>query len=1000
MGAIFGEMLLLAAVDLVFIGILVAVIVPLAAYKKAAYAVLKRNFVGYFSNPTGYVFLCLFVLLTSTAAFWPHEFFTANLANLDQLNKWLPLILLVFIPAITMSIWADERRQGTDELLLTLPAADFDIVVGKYLAAASIFTVSLLFSQIFNYWVLALLTVDADTGLVDLDTGLFFTTYFGYWLMGLAMLAIGMVASFLTNNLTVSFILGLLLNSILVATQYADTFVPTAAAARQVYHWSFASQFDDFGRGVISLSSTVFFVLIVVLGVYLSMVLIGRRHWMGGRDGQSMWWHFLLRGAALVAIIIGTNIVLQRFDLFRVDATQGQVSSLSPDTRRILAELSKKDQRQIKIEAFISANIPDEYVKIRYDLVSMLKELERQGGGRIDVNLHENLETHSEQAANADTRFGIKPQGVRTQSRGSIKEEEFILAAAFTCGRESVVVPFFGNGTPVEYELIRSIATVGRGERKKLGVVQTDAQLSGGFSFAGGQPRQIPRQLILAELEKQYQIEEVDATNPIESGKYDVILVVQPSSLGPQQLANVVDAVSKGQPAAVFEDPYPYMMNQVVGTADPKPPMGGGMFGGGQPQPKGDIQALWKALGIEVTGEKGDLAGVPAAVVWQEYNPYPKIKFRQIGPEFVFVSNEAPGAKNAFNPAEPLCAKFEELLLLFPTGISQKLGSKLSFTELVATGAAAAGTISVSDWQANAFDPYLLQDKRGKPSEKKFTLAAWIRGDGAGKSTDDAKEKPAESKESDKTEGEGADAKKADSNTKGANAKNGKAADAANTTKPINVIYVGDIDLLHSEFVQLRNMPNPELNFRFDNVPFVLNVIDALAGDDRFLEIRTRKPRHSTLKTIESRAEEARKREQAANDEAMAEYNEHNKKLEATQKEAEDKLKEIQDKFRQQAESGQEVDQAEAMSQIQAWIIKVEAAKRAADVERERIVMDRDKKIAEVERQRDQEIQQAQNEFKLKATIFPPIPPLLVGLVVWIRRRLREREGVSRSRMK
>jgi ABC-2 type transport system permease protein len=81
MGAIFGEMLLLAAVDLVFIGILVAVIVPLAAYKKAAYAVLKRNFVGYFSNPTGYVFLCLFVLLTSIAAFWPHEFFTANLAN-------------------------------------------------------------------------------------------------------------------------------------------------------------------------------------------------------------------------------------------------------------------------------------------------------------------------------------------------------------------------------------------------------------------------------------------------------------------------------------------------------------------------------------------------------------------------------------------------------------------------------------------------------------------------------------------------------------------------------------------------------------------------------------------------------------------------------------------------------------------------------------------------------------------------------------------------------
>src|SRR5687767_6485917 len=90
-------------------------------------AVFRRNFVSYFANPVGYLFIFAFTLSAAYFAF-NDQFFASNLADLDQLNAVYSLLALLLVPAITMSVWAEERRSGTEELLLTLPGSDLSIV--------------------------------------------------------------------------------------------------------------------------------------------------------------------------------------------------------------------------------------------------------------------------------------------------------------------------------------------------------------------------------------------------------------------------------------------------------------------------------------------------------------------------------------------------------------------------------------------------------------------------------------------------------------------------------------------------------------------------------------------------------------------------------------------------------------------------------------------------------------------------------------------------------
>ena len=485
-------------------------------------------------------------------------------------------------------------------------------------------------------------------------------------------------------------------------------------------------------------------------------------------------------------------------------------------------------------------------------------------------------------------------------------------------------------------------------------MLKTDAKLMGGFDQRSFQ--QSPQQPIVEELAKQYDVAEVNAASPIDVEKYDVMLAVQPSSLSPEEMINFVAAVKAGVPTAIFEDPI-VALDQVPGTGDPKPQNNQMMMMGGQgPQPKGDIRPLWKLLGIQVPGKPGMMGALAPDICWQDYIPYPILaETSEASILWIFAREEAPGAENALSDESEITKGLKEIMLLYAGVIIPVKDSGLKFTPLIKTGSM-AGTIPQSEinsvQQSGLSRAAEIQIRRGKTSDEPLILAGLIEGPGG-------------------------------------------------DSRPMKVVYVTDIDCMSRTFVDIRNRPPmlEDINFQFQNITFVLNAIDVLAGELRYPEVRRHIPTYSTLKLVESKADDFRKEEAIKRTEFSSEFNKTIADVEEENARSERELKDKIEKLQGEgAVDPQKMEELRRMLQG-ADIKKVQLAKKF-QVEKERLQRERDKGIREARRQADDSIGKIQNYYKLLAVFVPPIPPLLVGIMVFVSRRLREREGISKNRLR
>ena len=920
-------------------------------------ALAKRDLRLYFSSPSGYVFITLFIFLSAAAAFWQDRFFLDNLANLDQLNRVFPFLLLLFIPALTMSVWAEEQRLGTAELLFTLPATDLEVVLGKYAATLGIYSASLVLSL---SHVLVLFFLGSP------DLGLMFGNYTGYWLVGAALVPVGMLASLLTVNMTVAFILGAVFCGAVI---FIDTVVGSFGvdAGRLVAPLSVFTPFWDFSKGVLTFSGLLTFVSVAGFFLYLNTLVASRRQWPREADGYPMWSHHTVRAVALAVALVAANAVVARVTFLRLDVTAERLSSLSNETRRLLAALP--DDRAVFIQAFLSPVVPEPFVQARSNLIGMLEEIDALGGSKVEV-LIEDTEPFTDAARNAREKFGILPRAMRGLSGGQSAINEVFLGVAFTSGAEQQVIPFFDRGLSTEYEIMRTIRVVAGTERKRVGVVDTMVKIFGGQNLTSQQ--QLPQWSVVNELRKQYEVVEVNAEFPIPPD-IDAILVALPSSMQTDQMSNVADYIRQGKPAMILVDPIPAVNptlspTEWVGDGNPftYPP------GSPRPGPRGNVRRWMRDLGVDWE---------PTRIVWDSYNPHPDLAQMPFEVVFLGAGNENEAT---FNPDVNVTEDLQELVFLYPGFLlpvdDAEADADIEFEPLLRSGVVSGQSGYFTLVQQTFFGPSMVPDPTRRQDELDFILAARVRSAGP----PDSDTPPTESDETADGE-ETASEETQDPETQDAETREREDDTPESpwaTEGPLNLVVVADIDFISEQFFQIREVAPPNLNF--DNVTFFLNAMDSLLEDDSFITLRSRRARHRTLERVE--AQTAEFVEQRTLDEQQAE-----EAAERALTDAQNRLNELVAEVQNRTDIDGQAKQimARNLEEVENRRLSVQSA----NIETEKATENR----ASLERMETQ-IRQIQSSIKTFAILLPPVPVFALGVWTFVRRQRREREGAVAAR--
>ena len=537
--------------------------------------VFGREFKSYFDSPVAYVFLVAFLVLAGFLTFGVAMFYERRQADLTPFFFWHPWVYLLLVPAATMGSWAEERRNGTIELLLTLPLTLTQALVGKFLAAWAFIGIGL---------ALTLPVVATTAWLGSPDWGAVFCGYLGSFLLAGAATAIGIFASSLSRSQVIGFVSALAITFALliigfdpVVNAVANWGVP-AAVVNAVASCSLMSHFESLRRGVVDFADVGYYAAVIVF-----MLAAAHAVTDGQKNGKSKG----ALGLVLLAVILGAaDLILASLPL-RIDFTAEKLYTLSKGSRAVLGKLDS----DVTLKYYFSSSSAETPMALKTyatQVQNLLKEYELAGKGHVVLEAYDpKPDSDAEEWAQ---RYGVEPQNVTPFG------QPVYFGLVAVCGDHEETLARLSPKTEstLEYDVTRLVTRVAWPERPVLGLMTS---LSG---VMGQEPNQMmmmqgqrpqPGWAAFTELAKDYEVREIAPTAESIDSDVKALVVLHAKDLSEKTLFAIDQFVIKGGRLIVCVDPFSVM--DMLASRKQQNPMMMQMGGADGPSTLGKLFDKW-----------------------------------------------------------------------------------------------------------------------------------------------------------------------------------------------------------------------------------------------------------------------------------------------------------------------------------------------------------------------------------------------------------------------